>query len=76
MPITPEEAARSLADRLRGAPWFTTVGVGEQDGSPILYLYVRTANIPPMKFLDSGWNGYRVAIKRLAPRLGPLRAHA
>ncbi len=35
-----ENAAASLADKLREKSWFTTVGMGEHDGSPALFLYV------------------------------------
>lgn len=77
MPMSPEEAAKSLAEKLRGAPWFTTVGVGEQEGRPVIYLYVKTLNIPTLAFLDNGWNGYRVAVQKLLPRLGPsFQQHA
>lgn len=67
--MSPTDAARLLSNDLRGEPWFTSVGVGEENDAPVLYLYVSRTNIPPLPFLQSGWNGYRVILKRLSPRL-------
>jgi hypothetical protein len=63
--MTPQAAARELYFRLRDQPWFTTVGVGEKDGAPVLYVYVK-----PIRGIDlpesfDSWEGFTVEVKKM-----------
>ena len=64
-----EEAARALQSQLQGKPWFNLVGIGESDGRPAIYVYVRKLRVPELESLRGGWNDFPVVIKKSsAPR--------
>jgi hypothetical protein len=65
--MTIQEAADALVQRLQGAPWATAVGIGERDGAPCIYVYVKSPKSAPTSFLDDGWNGFPVEIKKMGP---------
>ncbi len=65
-----EEAADALYERLRDAPWFTAVGIGEHSSSPCLYLYVTSLRKANLAFLKDGWHGFHVEVRKAgSPRL-------
>jgi hypothetical protein len=65
-----EDAAKSLADRLREAPWLTAVGVGQEAGAPCIVVYVKTLQETKLDFLKGGWEGYPVLVRKMGtPRL-------
>jgi hypothetical protein len=68
--MTLEEAASALRARLHDAPWLTGVGVGERDGRPCIFLYVKSPKREELGFLEDGWHGYGVEVRRMGtPRL-------
>jgi hypothetical protein len=62
--MTIHEAAEKLAAHLRWASWLTAVGVGKQDGRDCIYLYVKSPKRADIAFLDEGWEGFPVMIRR------------
>lgn len=68
--VSIKQAAKLLRSRLQDAPWVTAVGVGEQDGSPCIVLYVKTLTGIKTDFLDQGWKGFPVVVRKMgSPRL-------
>jgi hypothetical protein len=65
--MTIEQAAQSLNERLRANPWFTAVGIGEHNGEPCLFLYVKSLRHADLAFLHEGWCGYPVEVRRMGP---------
>lgn len=66
------EAAKHLNQRLCNAPWLTAIGVGKHQEDTCLFLYVNALRSNEIEFLDSGWEGYVVVVKKMgSPR--PLR---
>jgi len=63
--MTPQDAARSLFALLRDRPWLTTVGVGQQDGATVLFVYAKTTRGIRLP-LDAGtWEGFPVRVKKM-----------
>lgn len=68
--MTVEQAARLLQSHLQGAPWLTAVGVGENEGTPCIVLYVKTVKSADVEFLKGGWKGFSVVVRKMgSPRL-------
>jgi hypothetical protein len=68
--MTIEEAADALQERLRGAPWLTAVGIGEYEGAPCIYLYVKSLKQADVSSLKDGWEGFHVVVRKAgSPRL-------
>ncbi len=64
------DAASKLHARLKGSPWLTAVGVGEHGGSPCIFVYVKSLNRPELAFLQNGWQGFPVVVRKMAsPRV-------
>ncbi len=63
--MTIEQAAATLHERLSDTPWFTAVGTGECDGSPCIYLYVKSLKHAELDMLRDGWQGYPVEIRKM-----------
>jgi hypothetical protein len=71
--MTIEQAAKLLSEELCDAPWATTVGVGEHEGKPCIYLYLKASNPSAASFVKGGWHGFPVLIRKMSsPR--PLYA--
>ncbi len=68
-PVTPEEAARSLAKELRHEPWLLSVGSGQEfgGGGPVLFVYAKSLKAAQTKRLRQ-WKGYKVHVKPLNAR--------
>lgn len=65
-----EEAASTLRDRLSDASWVTGVGFGEHDNRPCIFLYVKSPKRDEVRFLEDGWQGFPVEVRRMgSPRL-------
>ncbi len=62
--MTVHEAAEKLAAHLRRASWLTAVGVGKKDERDCIYLYVKSSKRADIAFLDGGWEGFPVVIRR------------
>ena len=68
LPVTPEEAAISLAKVLQHEPWFLTVGLGQETGGEaVLFVYAKSVKAARMTELRE-WKGYKVFIKSLTAR--------
>ena len=62
---------RDAAERL-GHP-ITAVGVGENEGSPCIVVYVKRVKNADIAFLKDGWKGFPVVVRRMgSPRLVAL----
>ncbi len=62
--MTPEDAARSLDNKLRPHPWYLSIGVGNNEkGQTALFLYVKSIRHKELKSLSTGWMGYEVIIR-------------
>jgi len=60
-----EAAAILLTTRLHKFPWFLSTGVGRNlNGGDCIYLYVKTLKKSDTSFLDKGWKGFPVVIRR------------
>jgi hypothetical protein len=63
--MTIEEAARKLYEGYHKASWYTTVGVGEWDDAPCIYLYVKPNPIVKPHDFSGGWHGYPVQVRTM-----------
>ena len=68
-----KQAAAELREKLGRPAWLVSVGVGEVEGREALFLYVTSANHPPLEYLKDGWNGYPVVIRKFGA-IAPLKA--
>ena len=66
------EAALQLQAQLQGSPWLTAVGVGEHEGSPCIFVYVKSLNRPGLAFLQNGWQGFPVVVRKMASPAHPV----
>jgi hypothetical protein len=68
--MTIENAAKLLHARLQGSSWLTAVGIGEHEGAPCIVLYVKTTRGADLGFLQEGWEGFPVVVRKMkSPRL-------
>ena len=68
--MTIEDAAKSLEQRYQGEFWFTAVGFGTHDGSPSLFLYVKSTRGVDPEVSKNGWEGYHIEVRKMGtPRL-------
>ena len=71
-PVTPEEAAQSLAKELRHEPWLLTVGSGREfGGATVLFVYAKSLKAAKTRRLRR-WKGYKVQVKPLNARPGKI----
>jgi hypothetical protein len=61
--MSPDDAAGALDGRLRPFPWYLSVGVGQNDDGPMLFVYVKSARHRELSDLARGWMGYPVAVR-------------
>ncbi len=61
-----EKAANLLYERFREVPWLTAVGVGEKNGNPCIFLYIKSLNAAPGTLLREGWYGFPVVARKMA----------
>ncbi len=61
--MTPDEAAQCLDAELRPNAWYSSIGVGDTDEGPALFVYVRTGRHRALSRLNQGWMGYKVIIR-------------
>lgn len=68
--MTLEDAAKLLHAQLQGSPWLTAVGLGEDKGTPCIVVYVKNLKGADLEFLEQGWQGYPVLVRKMgSPRL-------
>lgn len=59
-----QEAAEKL-NALPRPPWLVAVGVGKLDGADCIYVYTKhDAKQKDLAFLDKGWEGFPVVVKK------------
>jgi hypothetical protein len=56
-----QQAVKDLRQYLGRPPWLSAIGVGEEDGQPLIVLYLTVPTKPHLPALDHGWEGYKVA---------------
>ena len=59
------QAATELRDHLQGVPWLIAVGLGEEEGSPCIFLYVKKFRRDALGFLAGGWRGFPVVVRKM-----------
>lgn len=65
MPKEPiEVACAKLQALLADETWFTSVGIGDTDGQPCLFLYV-TAIKHGRTYARNGWHGWPVEVRKM-----------
>jgi hypothetical protein len=69
--MAPEDAARSLDEKYRYAPWYVMVGVGAEGSRPVLYVYTKRRSKQAHEELAHGWMGYKVVL-RASGEFSPL----
>ena len=62
--MTIDEAAQALQNEVSRNPWYIGIGIGEHDGRPSLYLYVKHTKGVDLSFLKDGWKGFHVEIQK------------
>lgn len=61
--MTPEQAADRLDRELRKHKWYQSIGVGETDDGPAIFVYVATARHSVLTKYAKGWMGYPVFVR-------------
>jgi len=72
-----ERAATELQSHFHRAPWFTSVGVGRQNGREVIFLYVNSVERARAAFPQTEWHGFPVIIRKmtgLRPAAGRMAA--
>jgi len=68
------QAARSLGSELSGRAWLSSVGIGEEDGHPVLVLYLsKPLQAKAIEALPSQWQQLPVKVQLLG-KLTPAGA--
>ncbi len=55
------DAVKELRERLGRPGWLSAIGVGEENGKPIIILYLTTSTRPRLPWLNDEWEGYKVS---------------
>ena len=72
--MTVQEAANQLLLELNQPPWLVAVGIGKKDGVDCIYVYTkRTPKPQDIAFLNNGWEGFPVIVKKTG-QFSPLTA--
>jgi hypothetical protein len=58
-----QQAVKELRERLGRPPWLSAIGVGSQDGEPVIVLYLTSTPKPDLPFLEGGWQGHPVQFR-------------
>jgi hypothetical protein len=58
-----QQAVKDLRERLGRPPWLSAIGVGSQDGAPVIVLYLTSESKPDLTFLEKGWQGCPVQFR-------------
>ena len=74
---TTKLAAIHLGQRLGGMSWYSSVGITEEDGMPLLIIYSRRALPKSSMTVPELWEGIKVRVQRIGkvvpahPRVSP-----
>jgi hypothetical protein len=55
-----EQAVRELREHLGRPPWLSAIGIGAQEGRPVIVLYLTSSWKPKLPSVENGWKGYPV----------------
>lgn len=69
-----ERAADMLEERLRGRPWFISLGVGRNEDGDAIFIYSRNLSGPKRFRLASDWMGFPVVVRPVGGINGGIRA--
>jgi hypothetical protein len=58
-------AAFQLGKRLDAKPWFWNVGISEEEGHPVLIVYLKDNASAAAKIVPKEWQGMTVRMKRI-----------
>jgi hypothetical protein len=58
-------AATNLGDRLQGNPWFSSVGVAEEEDRPVLIVYLRRKSKAIDGLIPHVWEGIPVRLREI-----------
>lgn len=65
------DAASDLQEKLAEVAVIQSVGVGEKDGVPAIYVYTTTLRDRDLEAIGSTWEGFPVVLRRVG-RITPL----
>src|SRR5438093_3809729 len=60
-----KQAAIKLGHQLRDNPWFSSVGIGEEQGHPTLIVYLVREPGKDQKLLPASWEGIPVRTQKI-----------
>ena len=63
--MTIKEAAILLQERFQGSPWFTMVGIAEEEGRNSIVLYVKSVPAVPVDLRINGWHNFPVIVRKM-----------
>jgi hypothetical protein len=66
------QAAMSLGQKLSPSPWYSSVGIAEQDSHPVLIVYLRRRSQQKDPGIPQVWEGIPVQVKQIG-RILPAR---
>lgn len=66
-------AATNLGSSLQGKPWFSSVGVAEEENHPVLIVYLRRKSKAIDNLIPHIWEGIPVRLREIG-RVSPLVA--
>jgi hypothetical protein len=76
--MTVEQAAQQLEQRLRGYPWYISVGVGATTDGDAIFVYVKSLRHRELSSLKDKWMGFPVFVRATGTirALGSKRSQA
>lgn len=69
--MTAYEAATALSEKLSHIAAVQSVGVGEKDDAPAIYVYATTLRDRELEKIGPVWEGFPVVLRRVG-RIAPL----
>lgn len=67
-----EASARRFGKVFHDKPWFSSIGISEENGTPVFIVYLRSAPGRDRNSIPKDWEGYSVRTERI----GKLRPAA
>jgi hypothetical protein len=66
-------AVARLRERLGYPPWLSAIGVGAEEGLPVIVLYLTSDWRPKIPELENAWEGYPIRFREFGS-IAPLGA--
>ena len=60
-----KESANRLWEEFKGKPWFSSVGLGEEEGQPVLIVYLRRSAGNEQKRVPGSWDNIPVRVQTI-----------